>query len=190
MYEVAFSHDGCRILCNVNRAEWTTRGHQLSPPYTDKDLFLEKIQSAAYSPNENEIVCGLVDGTVMIWNMEINKRHILDSHTWAVRSISFSTDSTRIASGSDDRTVCIWDPKLKGPGMINEKVDLGLLRVALSHDGRWIVTASLGHIQVWRVTETMKTNELIIVDDVLSLALSRDSSHVTFRGLNQWRPLP
>ena len=190
LYDLAFSHDGHRILCNVNRTEWTTTGHRLSPPHSDD---YSDIISIVYSPDDSDIVCGLRDGAVMIWNMDTNETYILGRHIISVTSVSFSPDGSRIASGSEDRTVRIWDPRLKGT--IDEGVYLGWPRVALSPDGRWIVTVStlhktfetsditgnslLGHIQVWRVTETMtKANELTIENYVWSLALSHDGSRI------------
>ena len=177
--DLAFSHDGRRIVCNAYRTEWTTMGHRLSPPDSDDDPdHPEAIWSVAYSPDGGEIVCGMDDGEVMIWNTVTNEMHILGRHPSVVRSVSFSSDGSRIASGSYDG-VRIWDPRLRG--MFAEELDLAELgwpRVA-SHDGRWIVTASSSHIQVWRVMETVtKANELIIEDDVLSLELSRDGSRV------------
>ena len=177
IYDIAFSHDDHRILSSINRAEWTIMGNQLSPPDTGDPDFM----SIAYSPDDSEIVCGLKDGTVMIWNRETNKTHKLGRHSWEVRSVAFSPDGSRIASGSGfgDKTVRIWDPRLRGT--FTEEVDLSWPKVALSRDGRWIasVTASRHHIQVWRVTETMTmTNELIVEDDVQSLALSCDSNRV------------
>ena len=175
-YDLAFSHDGCRILCNINRTEWTTTGHRLSPPGTNNHYYLTHIRSLAYSPDDGDIVCGMFHGKIMIWNRETNKRHILSGHLGMVRSVAFSPDGSRIASGSEDGTVRIWDPRLGG--MINEEVHSGWL-IALSHDGRWIMTASLDYIQVWRVTETVrKANKLRIKTDMESLALSRDGSRV------------
>ena len=173
VYDLAFSHNGHRILCNVDRTEWTTTGHRLSTLDTDN---CHDITSIAYSPNDNEIAYGTLNGRVMIWNMETNETHKLGSHSDWVYSIAFSPDGSRIASGSYDGTVRIWDPRLWGT--FSEEVDLGGPSVALSHDGHWIVTVSHHHIQVWTVTETMtKMNELSI-DDVLSLALSCDDSRI------------
>ena len=60
-----------------------------------------------------------------------------------------------------------------------KELDLGQWRVALSHDGRWIVNMSFHHIQVWRVTEIMTmTNEWGIENEVWSLALLHDGSCV------------
>ena len=175
VYDVAFSHDGHRLLCNANRTEWTTMGHCLAPPADTADDYVHL--SVAYSPDGGEIVCGMFSREVMIWNKKTKKTHILGSHALPVRTVSFSPDGNRIASGSDDRTVRIWDPRLRRT--MNKEVHLGWADVALSHDGRWIVTASFSHIQVWRVTETMtKVNELKIKTIVTSLALSRDSSRV------------
>ena len=174
MYDLAFSHDGLRIVCNTNRTEYTTTGHCLSMPDTDNH---PDIASVAYSPDDTEIVCGMLHGAVTIWKMETNKEHILGRHTDAVMSVAFSPNGSRIASGSLDGTVRIWDPKLRGT--IDEEVYLGWPRGALSQDGRWIVTESLHHIHVWRVMETVtKTNELIVENHVVSLALSPDGSRI------------
>ena len=172
VYDLAFSHDGLQILCNVNRTEWTTTGHHLSLLDTNND---PDIISIAYSPNDNEIVCGLVDGTVKILNKDTNETHKLGRNTEAVNSISFSPNGSHIASGSGDGTVQIWDLRLRGTN--DEEVDLET--VTLSYDGRWIVTTSSSHIEVWRVTETVtKVNDLIVENHVECLALSRDGSHV------------
>ena len=173
-HDLVFSHDGRRIVCNT-RTEWTTMGHHLSPLHTDNDPYLEHIWSMAYSPNDNEISCGMLNGTVMIWNTETNATHKLGGHSDWVWSVAFSPDGSRVASGSKDHTVRIWDPSVMGT--FTEEVVLRRSS-ALSHDGRWIVIESFGHIQVWRVTETMtKTNNLTIENPV-SLALSRDGSRV------------
>ena len=172
-YDLAFSNDGRRLLCNVNIIEWTTTSHYLSPPDTDDDSDdTIRTLSVAYSPDDREIVWGMDDGAVTIWNRHTNETHILGRHTGPVRSVAFSPDGSRIASASYD-AVKIWDPRLRGT------IEEGLKDVAMSHDSRWIVTASLHHIQVWRVTETVtKVNELAIEDNVQCLALSRDGSCV------------
>ena len=171
--DIAFSHDGRRILCNNHRTEWTITGRRLS--LLDPDEYHD-ITSIAYSPlNDDEIVCGLKDGTIMIWERETNETHILGRHRYKVNSIAFSPNGSRMASGSSDG-VRIWDPQLRG---FTDEVDLRWATFALSHDGRWIVGAAFKHMKVWRVTETMtKMNDLIIEDNVRSLQLSHDNSHV------------
>ena len=179
LYDLAFSTDSRRILCNVNRTEWTTMGHRLSPLDTDSDPGDTRHPwSVAYSPDESEIVYGMDDGEVIIWNRDTNKTQILGRHAGSVTSVAFSPDGSRIASGSYDKSIIIWDARLRRT--INEEASLEHLEgVALSHDGRWIVTFSYSHIQVWRVMETMtKANELITDADLWCLALSHDGSRV------------
>ena len=177
--DLAFSNDGHRIMCNVNRTEWTTMGHSLSLPDTDNDPNDRgNTVSVAYSPNDSEILCGMEDGKVMILNKDTNKTYMLGEHSLEVSSVAFSPDGSRIASGSIDGTVKIWDPRLRRT-IDEEESWEGLRRVILSHDGGWIVTASRHHIHVWRVTETVtKVNELDTEGDLWCLALSRDGSHV------------
>ena len=172
VHALAFSHNGHQILCNVNRTEWTIMGHRLSP--MDKD---HAITSIAYSPNDDEIVCGLNYGTVMVWNRETNTTHNLGRHSFIVKSIAFSLDGSCMASGSIDG-VQIWDPRLRGTFAKEFYSESWRRTVAFSHDGQWIVTASYHHIQVWRVETMTKMNELSIKDHVESLALSHDGSHV------------
>ena len=175
VYDLAFSHDGRRILCNIDRTEWATMGHRVSQlPDTDDD---PDITSIAYSPNDNEIVCGMQDGEVMIWNRDTDETHKLGRHTYDVKSVAISLDGSCIASGSSDWTVRIWDPRLRRT--CAEQLDSRWLSAALSHDSQWIVTTSHGDIQLWRVTETVtKMNELIVESGVESLALSHDGTRV------------
>ena len=177
--DLAFSNDGCRILCSINRTEWTTTGHRLSPSDTDNEPGdAGRTLSVAYSPDDGEIVYGKKDGEVIIWNRDTNQTHILGRHGIGVTSVVFSLDGSRIASGSWDGTVRIWDARLRGT--IDEEASLEELNnVTLSCDGGWIVTSSDSHIQVWRVTETVtKVNELNIEGKEECLALSRDGSRV------------
>ena len=180
-YNLAFSNDSHQILCNINRTEWTTTGHRLSLLDTNNDPDdMGWTISVSYSPDDCEIVCGMEDGSVVIWNRDTNKRHTLSkrSHSGFVTSVAFSPDGSRIASGSTDQTVRIWDPRLRET--IDEEASLERCHyLTMSHDGGWIVTASLYHIQVWKVMETMtKANELSIEDQVSCLALSRDAIRV------------
>ena len=174
-YDLVFSNNSRQILCNVNRTEWTTTGHRLSPPDTNNDPdVMGPTVSVAYSPDDGKIVCGMEDGAVVIWNRDTNKTHILGRHLEGVQSIAFSPDGSRIASGSYDYTVRIWDSRLRGT--IDEEASLERCHaLVMSHDGGWIVTATYHHIQVWRVMEMVtKANELSIEDIVTCLALSRD----------------
>ena len=70
-----------------------------SPPDTNNNV---GIISTAYSPDDSEIVCGKLDGMVMIWNRETNETYKLGRHTMDVRSVAFSPNGSRIASGSGD----------------------------------------------------------------------------------------
>lgn len=131
---LVFSHDGNQIVCNVNRTIWTTTGHHLPRPETDKNLDGPGATvSVAYSPDDDKIVYGTEGGRVQLLDTVTDETHTLGSYSLRVVSLAFSSDGSCVASGSDDNTVLIWDSKLRET--IDKEIAWEELRfLALSHD--------------------------------------------------------
>ncbi|KAG2337953.1 WD40 repeat-like protein [Suillus weaverae] len=131
-------------------------GHVVNWPQTEKILHANDIiYSVALSPDGKRIACGLVDGTIQVWDMETGEAlwAPLHGHTQPVKSVAFSPDGHRIISGSWDNTVRVWDAKtgeaLGSP--LQDHADF-VLSVAISLDGKYIARGLVdGTIQVWNI---------------------------------------
>jgi len=68
------------------------------------------INSAAYSPQGDQIVSGGMDKEVRLWDVETGEcRQTMSGHTGAVTKVLFSPKGDYIASASNDRTMRVWN---------------------------------------------------------------------------------
>ncbi|KAK7689559.1 hypothetical protein QCA50_007351 [Cerrena zonata] len=128
------------------------------------------ITSVCISPNGRLVAVGSIDNIVHIWDAQTGTLvERLKGHTNSVFSVAFTPDGTGLVSGSLDKTLKYWDlhPILSGTGPsgavakdgANGKEASGgekgslctmdfvghehyVLSVAVSPDGRWVVSGS------------------------------------------------
>ncbi len=73
------------------------------------DMTSERIQSLAWSPDNQSLVAGTASGKIYLWDMQKNiPIAILNGHADQVLGLSWSSDSTLLASNSMDGTVLVW----------------------------------------------------------------------------------
>ncbi len=71
---------------------------------------LSNILSMVYSPDNQFLVTGDVNGEICVWSLKENRLvSILKGHAGWVHSVAFSPDGKYLASGSSDQTIKIWD---------------------------------------------------------------------------------
>ncbi|CAI7665568.1 unnamed protein product [Penicillium pancosmium] len=114
----------------------------------------QRILTANFSPDGESIATGSMDRTVKLWSIaDRTCTQTLEGHSERVEHVAFSPDSKIIASGVFDGSVRIWDREsgsyIHIPGLNGEKPELGSPFVAISGDGRVLVTASRIAVKVW-----------------------------------------
>ena len=122
------------------------------------------ITDVAFSSDGTQIVTGLDDGSVWVWDVSTGtevKKLKLKGHTGLVSSVVFSSDGMKIASGSYDNSVQVWDA-LTGVRLKKLKGHTGFVfSVAFSRDGMKIVSGSYDNsVRVWDVLTGMELKEL------------------------------
>jgi len=77
--------------------------------------FKATINGIHWSPDGKKIVASGAheDPRVILWNLELKTRIIIDSHKRQVRSVKWSPKGTYFASSSHDGTIRVWTPEGK-----------------------------------------------------------------------------
>jgi len=123
------------------------------------------ITAVAFSPDNRRFVSGSEDKTARIWDMNAEntaaKSTILRGHEGAITALAISQDGHWLATGSGDTTARVWDLHAKDPAAsatilrrdeessgnpladVVTKVLRKVQVLALSRDGRWLVTGSI-----------------------------------------------
>ena len=163
----AFSPDGIRILAGS-----ATQAATIWDAKTGQQIFTLEGQDeqtgplmhvaflapshAAFSPDGRQIVGGLVDHTIKVWDAKSGRViRILQGHTDMVWEAAFSPDSKRIVSGSEDTTIKLWDAASGHEISTLLGHTAGVMRVAFSPDGTRIISASAypdNTIRIWDAT--------------------------------------
>ncbi|KIJ12413.1 hypothetical protein PAXINDRAFT_82942 [Paxillus involutus ATCC 200175] len=105
-----------------------------------------------FSPDENQLVGGSGDGTLLIWDRKTGAVEVLSGHTDSVYGIDVSRDEKMVVSGSDDGTVRIWDRDSRETMHVIEGHGGSVRSVEFSADSSRVMSGSIdGTIRVWSV---------------------------------------
>ncbi|KZV76533.1 WD40 repeat-like protein [Peniophora sp. CONT] len=170
IYSLDFSRDGMLIVSGSG--DRTARIWNLGDG-THKVLAIHEpetvdsgVTSVAISPDARLVAAGSLDTIVRIWDVATGILiERLRGHKDSVYSVAFTPDGQGLISGSLDKTLKYWDVRSvgMGPQPTGKKlVDKDLcnmnftghkdyvLSVAVSHDGKWVVSGSKDRgVQFW-----------------------------------------
>jgi WD40 repeat protein len=150
---VAFSPDGRSVLSGSMGGKlrlWEVATGRLLQTF---EGYLEPTQSVALSPDGGSVIWGGPRTTSKLWDAA-NGRPLrtFEGHSQAVLSVAFSPDGRRVISGGWDNAINLWDAATGG--LVRTVYGSGD-SVAFSSDGRSMISAGTGPIQLW----DMRTGE-------------------------------
>ncbi len=119
---------------------------------TDPWGFTNDFNSVAFSPDGQQIVTGMENATVVVWDAETGQRARTLSAGAAVRSVAYSPTGIQIAAGDWDSSVYLWNAATyAGEGRLEGHTG-AVSSVDYSPDGKWLATASWdGTVRLWDV---------------------------------------
>ena len=113
------------------------------------------VSAVAFTSDGERLVSASWDETIKVWEIHGSKGEEIMSftaHTAGVNCIMALPDGDRLVSGSDDGTVRIWNMRTRElEHTLTEHAD-AVKFLAVSHDGKTLVSGSTGTIMVWELS--------------------------------------
>jgi WD40 repeat protein/class 3 adenylate cyclase len=166
-----YTSSGDEVLTSLNSLQ--------APPRVFKG-HTDEIWDMAISPDGKYLVTSSKDKTARLWDFATGETiRIFSEHTDIVSGIAFSSDGKYVVTGSYDHTARLWDVAT-GQTLQVFTGQIAIEFIAISPDGRNIVTTSHGEVRVWDVA-TGKTVHIFIEDakhTFLGVDYSPDGKHI------------
>ncbi|MEP0855588.1 WD40 repeat domain-containing protein [Trichocoleus sp. DQ-U1] len=141
------------IQGKATEAFWLERNLAQEPVEGNTYIAGDIAHAVAFTPNNNQIIAGLSNGTVKVWDVKTGQiAQTLQGHRYAVHAIALSPNGQLLASGSSDQTVKLWDLQTGKPlHTFNLNPSNGIIdRLIMSSDGQTLVSATTTNkIQLW-----------------------------------------
>jgi serine/threonine-protein kinase len=114
----------------------------------------DKVLKVAVSRDGRKAIAGTMGGSVYVWDLENGRPlHRMEGHWSPVRGVAFTPDSRRTVSGNTRRGTILADAET-GRELYRLGPTLPVGDLAITPDGRWIVTANAdAKVHLWSLAE-------------------------------------
>jgi WD40 repeat protein len=155
--------------------------------FVDGNAYLTN-QGLVFSPDGKTLAgaasssSGLVKkGTIFLWNIKddksIQQKALLEEHTEGVQSIVFTPDGKNLLSASLDKEIRVWDLTTRKTTHILRGHRERILAMAISSDGKVLVTGDPEEVKVWNLETNKETISWKVVD-LIKATISPDGKTV------------
>ena len=184
---VTFNGDGTIIAITSRSQEqnvviWKISSDQSFP-------LCGQYNAVTFSPDGNYLAGAGNDALVHLWNLKVSDGvkpwRTLRGHIGPVLDVVFSPDLLKIATASSDGTAKIWDVNSSSPLLSLKEVNAAIRKVAFSHDGTMVATASApsrpatgGYVSLWNVGSHAYPSRVAFSADRSRLAISGEDGMV------------
>jgi WD40 repeat protein len=134
---------------------------------------VKRFYGGLFSPDGKWLVLYAAGGPENVWNLD-SLSSIYDSRVKASRDFSFSDDGRWLIAKSREGNVQLWDLKSKKPTARVLPVQ-NVKQVAITRDGRWLVTTGNDQTSIWDSTTLKQRGPLLPVSLLHAYAFSPDS---------------
>ncbi|MEO6594701.1 MAG: TIR domain-containing protein [Planctomycetota bacterium] len=167
-----FNADGTRALTasidDTARVSDAASGAELLVLRGGEDLVgshirVDRVNSAAYSPDGTRIVTASEDGTVQVWDATDGKPLAqLRGHQGGVTAAAFTPDSKGIVTASADGSARLWNAATAAELAVLEGHTHTVISAAFNADGTRLVTASYDRTaRIWDLAARAKVAALL-----------------------------
>ena len=131
-----------------------SQGEPSQEPETEGHRIVGEVaNTVAFTPDGQQVVAGMSDGTVRFWSTEQGTSlQTMGSHRYAVRAIALSPDGRTLVSAGADQTLRVWDLQTwQLKHMFTLNASDGIIHTLLfSLDGQRLATATNRNtLQLW-----------------------------------------
>ena len=148
VYAVAFSPDGRRILTGShdNTAHlWDAESlRPVGPSLKHGGI----VMCVGFSPDGRSVITGSADKTLRIWDVSDSDGSVF-RHQGDIVDMIFSPDGNHVLTVGDDATARIWNARTAQPLGKPMLHDAPVRTLAVSPDGKTLVTASADRVMLW-----------------------------------------
>ncbi len=159
IYAAAFSPDG-KWIATASYDKlikiWDTASAKEVKTLKDH---IDTIYSLVFTPDGSRLISGAADRSVKVWDIGTGTRlFTMSEPTDGINSIAIDPKGNMVAAAGQDKSIRLWSLGDKGATLLNSLIahEDAILRIAWSHDGKYLLSTSADKVVKLFLVEGLK----------------------------------